>query len=108
MNVTEETQHVAVTLSEHEGETVLSESYEIGERKPTGEATVIREDEFVEARTDDRFTIDLELSSGESAESGFRVMCMGRENSTDVFVAEIRASREENDTYFVFDQSVCG
>ncbi len=108
MNVTGETQHVAVTISEHDGKAVLSESYEVGERKPNGEATVIREEKFVKARNDDRFAIDVELSSGESAESGFQVMCMGRDNAMELFVAEIREYPEKGDTYFEFEQSVCG
>ena len=108
LNFTEETREVDVTISEEGGETLLNESYRIDERKPNGEATAIREDGFTEAVNGDTFTIVIELSSGESEESGFQMMCNESDMASDLFVAEIRESRGRDHTYFEFDQSVCG
>ncbi len=107
MNFTGRTQNVDVIISEDGGETVLNESYEIDERKTRG-ATVIREDEFTEAVNGDIFNTVIELSSGESEESGFQMMCNESDMTSDLFVAEIRENRERDDIYFEFDQSVCG
>ncbi|PCR92655.1 hypothetical protein CP557_07680 [Natrinema ejinorense] len=108
MNFTEEIQDIDITISEEGGETVLDNSYEIDERKPNGEATAIREDGFTEAVNGDTFNIVIELSSGESEERGFQMVCNERDMTADLFVAEIRENRERDHKYFEFDQSVCG
>ncbi|WP_245852940.1 hypothetical protein [Natrinema ejinorense] len=108
LNFTEEIQDIDITISEEGGETVLDNSYEIDERKPNGEATAIREDGFTEAVNGDTFNIVIELSSGESEERGFQMVCNERDMTADLFVAEIRENRERDHKYFEFDQSVCG
>ena len=106
LNFTEQTHLVDVLIRDTEGNIVLEEEYEISDRIPEQGANMIQEKGFVEATNTDTFDVIVYLSEEVSGGSTLQISC-NKEDTRDVFYAEIRETSNGRDTYIEFQQSYC-